>query len=188
MYVLHFELVWLRHAERGGKRHAHAPVAEPAGFTLTRFTIGTSLNICVLITTSTCVTSYLLLCMCPQHPGVLHILLYRLLSQHRSPGLCLSHARRYSERHRCVCACACLCVSVRVCVCVHMYSLSVCLSQAALSACSSFISTVRSIYLSSSCYISSRYLYYNVSLYRHMCAVKTTEHMVHCDDLVYLAS
>ncbi len=56
----------------------------------------------------------------PQSHGVLHILLHDLLSQHRSPRLCLAHDRRYRERDRCVCVC--------VCVCVHMYSLSVCIS------------------------------------------------------------
>jgi hypothetical protein len=62
-----------------------------------------------------------------------------------------------SDTDVCVRVCVRVCVCVCVCV-VHMYSLSVCVSQAALSASSSFISAVRSIYLSSSCYISSSYL------------------------------
>jgi hypothetical protein len=89
----------------------------------------------------------------------------------------------------CVCVCVCACVymsSLSVCfslrllclwhlacmyslsVCLSqaalsvascMYSLSVCLSQAALCAPSTSFSKVPSIYLSSSCYISSSYLY-----------------------------
>ena len=48
----------------------------------TLFTIS-SLNIRVLIATPTYVSSFLLLYMCSQFHGVLHTVLYRLLSQHR---------------------------------------------------------------------------------------------------------
>jgi hypothetical protein len=110
--------------------------------------------------TYVCVFSNLLLYLCPQFHGVLYTVLYRLLSQHRGPLLCLSHDRRYIERDRCVC------VRVRVCVCMYSRSLCACLrmlcrgillfhvltfclslSQAALSVSSSFLSAVRSIYL-----------------------------------------
>ena len=138
------------------------------------------------------VTSYLILYMCPQPHGVLHIFLYRVLSQHRPPRLCLAHARRYRERHRCVRACVIVraCVCLRACVCVHMYSLSVCLSQAAFSAFSIFFSEVRSIYLSSSCCISSSYLSSQLVLKPlHMRRENdAAKHMLHCDDLMYLAS
>ena len=62
------------------------------------------------------------------------------------------------ERDTDVCLRVCVCEYVRVCVCVDVYSLSVCVSQAFFSASSIFFSAVRSIYLSSSCYISSSYL------------------------------
>jgi hypothetical protein len=86
--------------------------------------------------------------------------------------------------------CVFACVSVCVCVCVHMYSLSVCLSQAAFSAFSIFFSEVRSIYLSSSCCISSSYLSSQLVLKPlHMRRENdAAKHMLHCDDLVYLAS
>ena len=67
---------------------------------------------CVLIATTTCVVSVVAMrtrmysrdaytcnayicVLYPQSHGVLHILLHGLLSQHRSPRLCLAHDRRY---------------------------------------------------------------------------------------------
>jgi hypothetical protein len=131
---------------------------------LTHFTIGTSLNISVLIATPTYQSSYLLLYMCPQSHKFLRILLWRLLSQHQLPGLCITHARRYRERHRCVCAClrvcVCVCVCVCACVCVCKCVLTFCVS---LSGCFVslgylFLRGTKYIFLSSSCYISSSYL------------------------------
>ena len=150
-------------------------VAEPAGFTLTRFTIGSSLNICVLISTSTYVTSYLILYMCPQPHGVLHIFLYRVLSQHRPPRLCLAHARRYRERHRCVraCvivrACVCLCVCACVYICTHFLCVALrllCLRDLPFSPrYEVYICPRPAIFIAVMCTN-------NVSLYRHICAVK----------------
>jgi hypothetical protein len=86
--------------------------------------ISAPLSQCVLIATPTYVPSYLLLYMCPQNLRVLLTLFSGLLAQHRLPRLCLSHARRYIERDRCVCVCVCVCVRVRV----YISSLSVCVS------------------------------------------------------------
>jgi hypothetical protein len=90
----------------------------------TLFTIGSSLNICVLIATATYVSSYLLyvssVSRCTSHCS-----LSAPLSTSGTAPVPLSRSQVKRERQMCVCAC------VRACTCTHF--LCVCVSQDALS-------------------------------------------------------
>ena len=87
----------------------------------------------------------------------------------------------------CLCVLVCVCACVRVCtyICTHFLYVTfrhLCMCHQPFSPrYEVYICPRPAIFLAIICP-------HNVSLYRYMCAVKPTEHMVHCDYLVYLVS
>jgi hypothetical protein len=139
--VLHFERVL--HLSGSGrlkdkKNETLTPaVAEPAGFILTRFNmgtslIGTSLNICVLIATSTYVTSNLLLYKCPHTYYYICVLSFTVFFTLFSIGSSLNIRDRACAsltlvgiaRDTDVGVGLCLCKCSRVCTCSNFLCVS----------------------------------------------------------------